>query len=119
MAYRFYTKQFEELTNLMNVFYRGNKKIIPDIKLDPIILATWFMDDGSRCRENDVYLNTQQFSSEDQNKLLNSLKSLGLEASLNKDKEYFRIRFLKSSIPRLYTIIGEYIVPSMKYKIGL
>jgi hypothetical protein len=77
------------------------------------------MDDGSRCRQSDVYLNTQQFDVDDQNKLLRLLKSIGLEATLNRDKEYYRIRFLKSSISRFYELIGEYIIPSMKYKIGL
>lgn len=119
VAYRFYTKQLPELTEIMNKFYLGNKKVIPEIKLDPITLAVWYMDDGSRCRQSDVYLNTQQFDIDNQNKLLRLLKSVGLEATLNKDKEYYRIRFLKSSISRLYKLIGEYIVPSMKYKIGL
>ncbi len=119
IAYRFYTKQLPELTEIMNMFYEGNKKVIPDIKLDPIMLAIWFMDDGSRCRESDVYLNTQQFDKNDQFNLLKSLKLLGLDARLNKDKEYYRIRFMKSSIYRLYDLIGEYIIPSMKYKIGL
>lgn len=119
IAYRFYTKQLSELTEIMNKFYVGNKKIIPEIKLDPITLAVWYMDDGSRCRQSDVYLNTQQFDVDDQNKLLRLLKSVGLDATLNKDKEYYRIRFLKSSISRLYKLIGEFIVPSMKYKIGL
>jgi hypothetical protein len=119
IAYRFYTKQLAELTEIMNMFYVGNKKVIPDIKLDPITLAIWFMDDGSRCRGSDVYLNTQQFTKDDQNKLLKSLQSIGLEASLNKDKGYYRIRFLKSSIPRLHELISQYIIPSMKYKIEL
>ena len=119
IAYRFYTRQLSELTEIMNKFYVGNKKIIPEIKLDPITLAVWYMDDGSRCRQSDVYLNTQQFDVDDQNKLLRLLKSVGLEATLNKDKEYYRIRFLKSSISRLHKLIGEYIIPSMKYKIGL
>src|ERR1035437_7519296 len=119
IAYRFYTRQLSELTEIMNKFYVGNKKIIPEIKLDPITLAVWYMDDGSRCRQSDVYLNTQQFDVDDQNKLLRLLKSVGLDATLNKDKEYYRIRFLKSSISRLYKLIGGYIVPSMKYKIGL
>lgn len=119
IAYRFYTKQLPELTDIMNMFYVGNKKVIPDIKLDPTILAIWFMDDGSRCREGDVYLNTQQFDKSDQYRLLKSLKLLGLDARLNKDKEYYRIRFMKSSMPRLHDLIGEYVIPSMKYKIGL
>lgn len=119
IAYRFYTKQLPELTEIMNMFYIGNKKIIPNIKLDPIMLAVWFMDDGSRSRESDVYLNTQQFNENDQRSLLESLKLLGLYARLNKDKEYYRIRFMKSSIPRLHDLICEHIIPSMKYKIGL
>jgi hypothetical protein len=119
IAYRFFTKQHPEFTEIMDLFYKDKKKCIPDLILDPMMLAVWFMDDGSRCRGSDVYLNTQQFTEYDQNKLLRSLKSIGLEASLNKDKEYYRIRFMKSSIPRLHELIGEYIIPSMKYKIGL
>jgi len=45
----------------MDLFYKNRKKCIPDLILDPIILAVWFMDDGSSCSEDDVYLNTQQF----------------------------------------------------------
>ena len=91
IAYRFYTKQLPELTHIMNMFYIENKKIIPNIKLSPIVLAIWFMDDGSRCRKDDVYLNTQQFDKDDQYNLLKSLKLLGLDARLYKDKEYYRI----------------------------
>lgn len=83
------------------------------------MLAVWFMDDGSRCRESDVYLNTQQFSLHDQEKLRALLKTLDIESSLNKDKEYKRIRIKKSSIPTLFGKISPYILPSMAYKIGL
>ena len=83
------------------------------------MLAVWFMDDGSRCRASDVYLNTQQFARDDQEKLRASLLTLGIESSLNKDKEYSRIRIKKSSVPILFERISPYIVPSMTYKIGL
>lgn len=119
IAYRFFTKQHPEFTETMGLFYKDKKKCIPNLKLDPVTLAVWFMDDGSRCSEDNVYLNTQQFSKADQYKLLELLKEIGLEGTLNKDKEYYRIRFKTSSIPRLYKIIEEYIIPSMKYKIGL
>ena len=119
IAYRFFTKQHPEFTEIMDMFYKDKKKRIPNLKLDPLILAIWFMDDGSRCSKENVYLNTQQFSKEDQYKLLKLLEQVGLEGTLNKDKEYYRIRFRTSSIPRLFQIIGEYIIPSMKYKIGL
>lgn len=120
VAIRFTTRQSEEFTLLHSRFYRDRVKMIPpDLKLDPVILSVWFMDDGSRCGESDVYLNTQQFSTEDQLILIDALCELGLEATLNKDKEYYRIRFLKKSIPILFEIIKPNIIPSMHYKIGL
>ncbi|MEX0917231.1 MAG: LAGLIDADG endonuclease [Candidatus Paceibacterota bacterium] len=120
IAYRFYTRQLPEMTDLMKIFYKRGEKIVPEtLRIDPVILATWFMDDGSRCRDADVYLNTQQFGIESQESLLRALKKLGLEATLNKDKKYFRIRFLKSSIQKLHTLVEDHIHPSMKYKIGL
>jgi hypothetical protein len=74
IAYRFFTRQHPEFTKTMDLFYKDKKKCIPDLVLDPINLAVWFMDDGSRCSKNNVYLNTQQFSKDDQYKILNFLK---------------------------------------------
>jgi len=86
LAYRFYTKQLPELTNLLKEFYRNGKKIVPDnLILNPIILSVL----------------------------------LGLDTKLNKDKCYWRIRFLTSSLPKLRELIGDKIIPSMKYKIEL
>lgn len=119
IAYRFTTKQHPYLTELFLKFYQNNSKIIPNMYLDPVILSVWYMDDGSRCSENDYYLNTQQFSIDDQIRLLSMLKSLDLKANLNRDTMYHRIRFYKSSIPKLKELISEYIIPEMKYKIGL
>lgn len=119
-AIRFHTRQSEELTTIHFDFYQNGEKIIPkDLKLDPLILAVWFMDDGSRCSESDVYLNTQQFNDKNQKILLKALRDIGLDASLNKDKEYKRIRFYKSSVPKLFSLIKAHIIPSMRYKIGL
>ena len=118
IAYRFYSKQLPELTEFHKLFYKNGKKIIPEgIDLDPIVLAIWFMDDGSKCRPSDVYINTQQFDIEDQKILIRALKKLGLEATTNKDKKYYRLRFLKSSIPKLKQLLGDIVIPSMKYKV--
>ena len=118
-AYRFFTRQHPEITNLLFKFYKNGKKIIPsDLKLDSIILAVWFMDDGSKSRKFDVYLNSQQFSLPDQKKLLNNLRQSGLKTRLNKDKKYYRIRFLKESIGKLNQMIDFYIIPSMRYKLS-
>jgi hypothetical protein len=120
IAYRFTTRQHSELTQIFTLFYTDKVKRIPDgLVLDPIMLAVWFMDDGSRCRAQDVYLNTQQFALEDQQNCLAMLSQMGIDASLNKDKEYKRVRVKTSSIPTLFRIISPYIIPSMAYKIGL
>jgi len=119
-AYRFFTKQRPELTELFNLFYQDGKKIIPDnLELNPLTLAVWYMDDGSMCRSSDIYLNTQQFDNESQRKMISSLNKLGLKASLNKDKDYQRVRFIKSSLSKLRNLIEKYIIPSMRYKIEL
>jgi hypothetical protein len=119
IAYRFTTRQSEEFTSLYQTFYQSGKKIIPEIlEIDPISLAVWFMDDGSKCRESDVYLNTQQFDVDDQKKLISFMRKWGIESTLNRDKIYWRIRIKKSSIKTFFKIISPYIIPSMNYKIG-
>lgn len=118
-VYRFFTKQHPEITSLLKKFYRDRKKIIPpDLKLNPIILAVWFMDDGSKTRKCDVYLNSQQFNLSDQKRLIYLLRQIGLRARLNRDKKYYRIRFLKESISKLNQLIEPYIIPSMRYKLS-
>jgi len=118
LAYRFYSRQHESLTDLYQSFYHNGKKVIPnDLELDPVSLAIWYMDDGSKSRDCDVYLNTQQFSLNDQKKLLFLLKKMGINARLNKDKKYYRIRILKESIDSFMQIINPYIIDSMKYKL--
>lgn len=120
VAYRFYTRQHPELTELLQLFYQKGVKIIPDgFRINSLILAVWFMDDGSKCRSSDLYLNTQQFDNESQQKLIYALGELGLQVRLNKDKSYFRLRFIKSSLSKLQVLVRPYIIPAMRYKIEL
>jgi hypothetical protein len=118
-AYRFFTRQHPELTELYEKFYQSGKKVIPrGIELDPIILAVWFMDDGSKTKKGDVYLNCQQFDFQSQRRLLHALRIMGVRARMNKDKKHYRIRIYKESIPRFLELIRPYIIPSMRYKIA-
>ncbi len=118
MAYRFFTKQHPELSELLEEFYKNGRKVIPkSLKLTPLILAVWFMDDGSKTKKGDVYLNSQQFSFQDQRRLLYLLRNLKIRARMNKDKKYYRIRIYKESIPIFVSLIKEHIIPSMAYKI--
>ena len=76
------------------------------------------MDDGSKDRDS-FYLNTQQFGLSDQESLLQKLNEIGIKATLNKDKIYYRIRILKESKDRFIELTSPYILPSLKYKILL
>ena len=119
IAYRFNTRQHAELTNLFKLFYQNGRKVIPTaLELDPIMLAVWYMDDGSKCRESDVYLNTQQFNVQDQLICVKALLDLGIESSLNRDKQYWRIRIKKSSLPKFFSYIFPHIISCMRYKLS-
>jgi len=117
IAYRFFTRQHPELTKLYLRFYRNGRKIVPNLKLDPLIIAVWFMDDGSRC-DNDYYFNTQRFDYFSQERLIQMLEEqYQIKSSLNRDKKYFRIRIKKESIEKLKEIISKYVISKMKYKL--
>lgn len=118
IAYRFTTRSLPLFTVYYEQFYRNGKKIIPlDLKLNPLSLAVWFMDDGTRIRSA-YYLNTQQFTLPEQKFLQGLLlKSFGLESALNRDKHYFRLRFTTASSKDLHKLIEPYLVDCMKYKL--
>ena len=118
IAYRFYTRQIPYLTFLFNEFYNNKKKIIPSwLKLNPLILAVWFMDDGHKSYRT-YYLNSQRFEIKYQEFLMNLLVALGIKTTLNKDKNYFRIRIKQSSAEKFRNLIEKFIIPEMKYKLG-
>ena len=50
---------------------------------------------------------------------MKSLKSIGIDSNLNKDKKYFRIRITTESTKKLFSMIKKFIIPSMYYKISI
>ncbi len=118
IAYRFFTRQHPELTELYLKFYSKGKKIIPDLKLDPLMIAVWFMDDGSKSYQT-YYLNTQGFDYLSQKRLIQILnEQYEIDSSLNRDKRYCRIRIKQNSAERFRKLITDYVIPVMKYKLG-
>ncbi len=117
-CYRFLTRSLPDITSFYQKFYRNDKKIIPKgVKIDGLTLAVWFMDDGSRSRSS-VYLNTQQFSRNNQMILRKILKKeCGIKSTLNIDKKYFRLRIRVESIFKLKKLIEPFLIPSFKYKL--
>ena len=118
IACRFYTRCLPDITTLFGTFYKDRKKIIPNnLVLTPLGLAVWYMDDGSRSGGS-VYLNTQQFLQQDQQKLQLILEDqFGIRSSLNKDKKYLRIRVVKQHAKKFCDIIRTHVPQCMNYKL--
>ena len=118
VAYRFTTQSLSVFTNYYQWFYRNRKKIIPrDLVLTPLSLAVWYMDDGAKSRAA-CYLNTQQFSLEDQKFLLHLLwRSFRIQSAPNRDKQYFRLRITTESTRILAALIRPHILPCFQYKL--
>jgi hypothetical protein len=84
---RFQTREHPEIEEIYQNFYKTGKKAIPkNFTLDPLALAVWFMDDGSKSKGS-IYLNCQQFDWKSQRRLLHALRLMGIRARMNKDKK--------------------------------
>ena len=119
VAYRFTTRSLPVFTDYYYLFYNGSKKLIPNtLSLNALSMAVWYMDDGSKSRSA-CYLNSQQFSYEEQ-KILQCLlkKSFGFKSTLNKDREYLRIRISSESTKKLFELIEPYVLSCFRYKLG-
>lgn len=118
IAYRFTTQSLPVFTAYYEWFYDNRKKIIPlDLTLDPLSLAVWYMDDGTKIRSA-FYLNTQQFTIPEQQFLqMVLLKTFGLKSALNRDKQYYRIRVSTESSKLMQKLVASHILPCFKYKL--
>jgi len=116
-SFRFYGQQF----------YVKGKKVVPKIigkLLNPLGIAIWFMDDGSRkSRQHKTFIiHTLGYSKKElellQNVLLQKFK---IKTSLHKQKrKYLRLYILSESAERFQRMIELYvkIIPSMKHKLS-
>ena len=127
-SFRFSTISHPEFTVLYNLFYKNGTKIIPEnigkFLTSPFSLAVWLMDDGNKNHQA-VFLNTQQFSTEEQEILRDCLASnFGLTTKINKHwmyqgKQLYRIRVDTKSTKILYEMVKDFLLPSMRYKFPL
>ena len=114
ISYRFWTRQF--FVSWRKKFYLKNEKIIPKgIRLTPLSLAIWYMDDG--CFSDDkCIIATDGFSQTD----ILFLQKLFVERFniKNSVKNKSKLLIRKESIRSFFSIISPYIIPSMLYKIS-
>ena len=122
---RFRTISHPELTEFRELFYRGNKKIIPeDVSkyLNPLALAVWFMDDGDRAahdKTDGYHINTQSFSESENHFLLSVLREkFGIDGTVQNNNGYKRLYVVSKSKDLFRAIVAPYILPAMQYKLG-
>lgn len=117
IAYRFTTLSLPVLTGFYHRFYRNGVKRIPEeFALDGLVIATWFMDDGSKSRKT-IYFNTQQFTVKDQKSLIRKLADIGLMCTLNRDKSYYRLWLSVESVGRFTDLVQPHMLPMFSYKL--
>jgi len=131
--YRFCSKPDKTLGRLRKEFYseKNGKKIIPsnieELLKDPIILAVWYMDDGTLDIRSGYHFNasiaTYCFTFEECDILTKVLKkNFGVDASVNKTtmrgKVYPRIYIKSKSMIDFIKIVEPHIHPIFNYKIG-
>ena len=116
-SFRFYAQQF----------YPEGIKVIPKLiskLLDPIVLAIWFMDDGSWKSDHHktFIIHTLGYSKKDLELVQKVLqKKFGLETSLHSQKKkYWRLYIKSGSASKFKELIEPYTsqIPSMKNKMG-
>jgi uracil-DNA glycosylase family 4 len=108
------------LRTLRDDFYSDSRKRIPGWlaeRLNPRMLAIWFMDDGyMRVRDGRrprAELATVCFTDDDLQVLLTGLAKLGLAAKALRG----RIHFGADAAEQLSRLIAPYVPPSMRYKL--
>jgi len=121
--YWFNTISYEGLRFYAQQFYQGKRKKIPKLIhrwLTPLVLAIWFMDDGSlKSKFHQArIINTQGFTQKDIKVLMTTLKNkFNLETKLRRQSDGYQIMILAESAKRFAEIIRKFIHPSLSYKL--
>jgi len=125
VMFNFNTISHQELNYYRDLFYENNKKVVrPElitILTDPLSLAIWYMDDGSRGKYNCRFA-TDSFSEKEHTILIDLLKiNFDIRAKTCKyarnDREYYYLSLDKPNTLKLFSIIYTYMIDCVKYKI--
>ena len=121
-SYYFRTVTHSYFSDLRKSFYHQHLKVLPINLLNwltPLVLGVWIMDDGAK-DYHQLRINTQSFSQEENGTIISILKAkLGINATLNRDKNRFRLRISANSMSSVRQLVAPYILPSMRYKLSL
>lgn len=121
---RFRTWTYTSFNWIHDLWYVNGVKKIPSCiseYLTPMALAIWIMDDGGKVGDA-LKFSTNSYTYSDCLVLVNALNTnFKIKSSIQKagaDNQYI-IYVWKESMPSLREIVRPYIIPGMKYKVGM
>ena len=126
-CYRFNTYAFSSLLDLYKLFYNSNKKkVIPnniEELLTPLALAIWiecvgtFKSPGLRLA---TLPNWTCFTKQEVELLVKALENkFNIKSSLQKNNANYQLYIKAESMPLLKKLVLPYVVPSLRYKLGI
>jgi hypothetical protein len=114
-SYRFGTVGHPEITELRQIWYCPVKQVPADLELTPLMLAIWFMDDGTKHRDT-VDISVHSFSDASIKCLRDQIAKFGIETTVNYDGKGKRLYVLKRSYLNFKELTKSYIVECMARK---
>jgi len=115
-AIRFCTKLIDLAKDIPKEKYNITQWIIDD--LDPRGMAIWYMDDGSLHRKAyNVNLCTHTFDMDTHKRLVAKFKMYDIDCTISDNKGYHILRMNTINTLKFFNLIGQYIHPTMRYKI--
>ena len=112
----FWTKSLPILTELYNIFYFNNVKVVPkDLSLlSPVAFAHWIAQDGSRGTSRGLYICTDSFTKEDVKHLADYISNrYKLSCSIHKVNGRYRIYILAKCLPAVRELLTPHMHLSM------
>jgi hypothetical protein len=120
--HRAHTKNTVAIYNTFNHWYSSGVKEVPeDIKLTPISMAFWYMDDGALThfdgQEDRVRFATNGFSYKSCQHLVRELNKFDIDATIKDYKKGNEICLTTDNAEKFFLLVAPYICESKKYKL--
>lgn len=116
-SYKVGTVGHPTIKNLRKAWYSSNvKQVSLDFRLTPLILAIWFMDDGTRHNKT-VDISVHNFSESSIQILRNELSRYQIETTVNSDSKGNRLYIRTKGYPNFKRLVKPYIIECMAYKL--
>ena len=115
-SYRFFLRQY--FRPLRHIFYVDGQKIVPDClleKLNSLVLAVWYMDDGHLEHGKYPLFACESFSDNDIKSLASMVfHNFGIETKVDIKR---RIRISGSSKNKFFKLVEPWVYPNLRYKL--